>query len=125
MASHLLSWCPAISPQPLRFSGPAAQAQLCSTGEAHITETFRNTAAFIGFILGLYKANSSVFDQKKITTEGKLRTSKMTSPDSPKPLSACSMGKMQVFIASQRKGEDSPSQRVRIRQVSPTTEISA
>lgn len=67
MASQLLSWCPAILPQPLRLSGPAAQAKFCSTGEAYIAETFRNTAAFIGFILGLYKAhaNSSVFDLKK------------------------------------------------------------
>lgn len=105
MASHLPGVQPS-PPQPLRFSGLAAQAQLCSTGEAHPAETFRNTAAFIGFILGLYKAhaNSSVFDLKKITTEGKLRTSKMTSPDSPKPLSTCSMDKVQAFIASQRKG---------------------
>lgn len=41
MASHLPSWCPAISPQPLRPSGPAAQAQLCNVGEAHSAETFK------------------------------------------------------------------------------------
>lgn len=126
MASHLLSWCPVISPQPLRFSSLVAQAQFCNTGEAHIAETLRNTAVFIGFILGLYKAhaNNYAFDLKKITTEGKLRTSKMTSPDSPKPLSVYNMDKVQVFIGSQGKGEDSPIQGARTRQVSPTTEIS-
>lgn len=130
---HAYIWLPiffpGVQPSPpslSRFSGAAAQAQLCNTREAHIAETFRNTAAVIGLILGLYKAhtNSSVFDLKKITTEGKLRTSKTTSPDSPKPLSALSMDMVQVFIASQRKGEGSPSQGVRTRQASPTTAIS-
>lgn len=130
---HAYIWFPIFfpgvqpfSPSPSRFSGAAAQAQLCNTREAHIAETFRNTAAFTGLILGSlwgsYK-QFCIWPEKKKPQKAN-STSKTTSLDSPQPLSACNIDTVQVFIASQRKWEDSPSQGVRPRQVSPTTEIS-